>query len=59
MIEVLVKNQFIEAFQNDNMRLRMRQIRPSTLWQALEAVLELEASQQTQTTCGEGGCPRR
>ena len=43
MIEVLAKDQFIDALQSEDMRLRVRQSRPSTLRQALEASLELES----------------
>ena len=43
MIEVLAKDQFIDALQNEDMRLRVRQSRPSTLRQTLEAALELES----------------
>ena len=43
MIEVLAKDQFIDALQDEEMRLRVRQSRPSTLRQALETSLELES----------------
>ena len=43
MIEVLAKDQFIDALHAEEMRLKVRQSRPSTLRQALEASLELES----------------
>ena len=51
MLEVLGKDQFIDALLNDDSRLRIRQMRPTTLRAALEHALELEsyqlANQQT------------
>ena len=44
MVEVLVKDQFIDALPED-MRLRIRQNRPAMLRAALEAALELESYQ--------------
>jgi len=50
MLEVLGKDQFIDALPQEDMRLRIRQMRPSSLREALEHALELEsyelASQQ-------------
>ena len=43
MIEVLAKDQFIDALHNEEMRLKVRQSRPSMLRQVLEASLELES----------------
>ena len=43
MIVVLAKDQFIDALPDEYMRLRIRQIRPPTLQQALETALELES----------------
>ena len=52
MLEVLGKDQFIDALLNDDSRLRIRQMRPTTLRAALEHALELEsyqlANQQTE-----------
>ena len=51
MLEVLGKDQFIDALLNDDSRLRIWQMRPTTLRVALEHALELEsyqlANQQT------------
>ena len=47
MIEVLAKDQFIDALHDEEMRLKVRQSRPSTLHQALEASLELESFELT------------
>ena len=51
MLEVLGKDHFIDALLNDDSRLRIRQMRPTTLRAALEHALELEsyqlANQQT------------
>ena len=43
MIIVLAKDQFIDALEDEDMRLRIRQNRPVNLWQALETALELES----------------
>ena len=43
MIEVLAKDQLIDALHDEEMRLKVCQSRPSTLRQALEASLELES----------------
>ena len=45
MLEVLGKDQFIDALVNDDNRLRLRQMRPPTLRVALEHALELESYQ--------------
>lgn len=43
MLEALAKDQFVDAVQDDNIRLRIAQSRPTTLGQALEIALELES----------------
>ena len=43
MIETLVKDQFLDALSEEDLRVRVRQNRPSTLRQALEVSLELES----------------
>ena len=43
MVEVLAKDQFIDALPEEDMRLRIRQSRPVTLRAALETALELES----------------
>ena len=45
MVEVLAKNQFVDALPEEDMRLRIRQNRPAMLRAALEAALELESHQ--------------
>ncbi len=45
MLEVLAKDQFIDALPDEDLRLRVRQNRPATLQQALETALELESYQ--------------
>lgn len=45
MLEVLGKDQFIDALLNDDARLRIRQMRPATLRGALEQALEMESYQ--------------
>ena len=45
MVEVLAKDQFIDALPEEDMRLRIRQSRPATLRAALETALELESYQ--------------
>ncbi len=45
MIELLAKDQFVDALMNEELRLRIRQNRPVTLRQALEAALEMESYQ--------------
>ena len=32
MVEVLAKDQFVDALLDENMRLRIRQNKPATLW---------------------------
>ena len=58
MIIVLAKDQFIDALQDEDMRLRIRQSRPVNLWQALETAQELEsyivASRKTKPACERG-----
>ncbi len=43
MIETLAKDQFIDALQDEDMRLKLRQGRPGTLRETLELALELES----------------
>ena len=43
--DVLARDQFIYALPDDEMRLRLKQERPSTLQKALEIALELESFQ--------------
>ena len=45
MLELLAKDQFIDALADGDMRLRMRQSRPKSLREALQTALELEAFQ--------------
>ena len=45
MLELLVKDQFIDSLTNEDMKLKIRQTRLDTLQQALEAALELESYQ--------------
>ena len=47
MLEVFVKDQFLDALQDEDVRLRIRQNRPASLSQALEQALELESYQLT------------
>ena len=42
MVEVLAKDQFVDALPEEDMRLRIRQNCPATLRAALETALELE-----------------
>lgn len=46
MVEVLAKDQFIDALPDEDFRLRIRQSKPETLQQALEQALELESIYQ-------------
>jgi hypothetical protein len=46
MVEVLAKDQFIDALPDEEFRLRLRQGKPGTLQQALEQALELESLYQ-------------
>lgn len=43
MITILAMEQFIDALQDDDTKLRIRQLRPATLQQALETALEMES----------------
>ena len=43
MITTLAKDQFIDALQDGDTRLRIRQLRPPTLQRALELALEMES----------------
>ena len=45
MVEVLAKDQFVDALPEEDMRLRIRQNHPVTLRAALETALELESYQ--------------
>ena len=45
MVEVLAKDHFVDSLPDEDMRLRIRQHRPSTLRAALETALELESYQ--------------
>ena len=45
MLELLAKDQFIDSLTDEDTKLRIRQNRPESLQQALEAVLELEPYQ--------------
>jgi len=46
MLELLAKDQFVDALTDEDMRLRIRQNRPETLRGALEAALQLESYQK-------------
>jgi hypothetical protein len=43
MLEVLAKDQFVDALPQEDMRLHLRQMRPSSLREALQHALELES----------------
>ena len=45
MIEILAKDQFVDAIVDDESRLKVRQSRPDSLRQAVETALELESCQ--------------
>ena len=45
MLELLAKDQFIDSWSDENMKLRVRQSCPGTLQLVLEAALELESYQ--------------
>ena len=45
MLELLAKDQFIDALQDGDMRLRLRQAHPKNLREALQLALELEGFQ--------------
>ena len=45
VLELLAKDQFIDALADEEMRLRIRQNRPETLRGALVAALQLESYQ--------------
>ncbi len=45
MVDVLARDQLVDALPDDDMRLRIRQSRPETLRQALQVSLELESYQ--------------
>jgi len=45
MVEVLAKDQFVDALPDEDMRLRIRQNKPTTLRDALGLTLELESYQ--------------
>ena len=46
MVEVLAKDQFIDALPDEEFRLRLRQSKPESLQQALKQALELESIYQ-------------
>ena len=54
MLELLTKDQFVDAVPDEDMRLRIRQSRPKSVREALKVALELEsyqlASRQRQKT---------
>ena len=43
MVMTLAKNQFLDALQDNDMKLRIRQLRPQNLQRVLETALELES----------------
>ena len=43
MVATLAKDQFIDALHDDDMQLKIRQLRPTTVQRALEIALELES----------------
>ena len=45
MVEVLAKDQFVDALPDENMRLHIHQNKPATLRDALGTALELESYQ--------------
>ncbi len=45
MLQVLAKDQFIDALPDEEMRLRVRQLRPESPHQALQTALEIESYQ--------------
>ena len=45
MVELLAKDQFVDALPDEDMRLRIRQNKPATLRDALKLALELESYQ--------------
>ena len=45
MLELLAKDQFIDSLTDEDTKLKIRQSRPDSLQQALEAALELESYQ--------------
>ena len=45
MLKVIVKDQFLDALRDEDLRLRIRQNRPASLNEALEQALELESYQ--------------
>ena len=45
MVEVLAKDQFVDALPDEDMRLRIRQNKPATVRDALRLALELESYQ--------------
>jgi hypothetical protein len=45
MVDILARDQLVDALPDDEMRLRIRQSRPETLKQALQVSLELESYQ--------------
>ena len=45
MLEVIVKDQFLDALRDEDLWLRIRQNRPTSMSEALEQALELESYQ--------------
>ena len=45
MLDIIVKDQFLDALRDEDLRLRIRQSRPTSLNEALEQALELESYQ--------------
>ena len=45
MLDIIVRDQFLDAFRNEDLRLRVRQSRPASANEALERALELESYQ--------------
>lgn len=45
MLDIIVRDQFLDAFRDEDLRLRVRQSRPTSVNEALERALELESYQ--------------
>lgn len=46
MLDLLAKDQFVDSLPDEDMRLRIRQSRPSSLHEALQVAVELDSFQQ-------------
>ena len=46
MLDLLAKDQFVDSLPDEDMRLRIRQSRPSSLREALRVAVELDSFQQ-------------